>query len=219
MVTGLDICKNARTVIGYPYVYGGNNKSFGGFDCSGLVQYAYSLSGINIPRTTYDQINIGKKITNKNDLKEGDLIFNFDNAGIPQHVFIYSGKSNIIEAQYEGTFIKEHSYWTWQGTAVRILDISQVPIPTPPVVKPPPIPTPQINFRVIAGSYGSKANAIDQQTKLLKAGFSSFIAIYTTPNILYRTVVGSYSSKENAIAVQNKLKTKGFDSFLLSFSS
>lgn len=219
MVTGLDICKNARTVIGYPYVYGGNSKSFGGFDCSGLAQYAYTLSGINIPRTTYDQIKIGKKITNKNDLREGDLIFNFDKFGIPQHVLIYSGNGNVIEAQYEGTFIKEHSYWTWQGTAVRVLDITQTtPSPTPSVNPKPPVNT-QINFRVIAGSYTSKANAITQQEKLLKAGFNSFIAIYSTPNILYRTVVGSYTNKENALATQNKLKSKGFDSFLIAFTT
>lgn len=51
----------AETQLGVPYVWGGNAWG-SGLDCSGLVQQTYSRVGVNLPRTTYDQINAGNKI-------------------------------------------------------------------------------------------------------------------------------------------------------------
>ena len=175
MVTGTDICNKARTLIGYRYVYGGKSPSDGGFDCSGFVQYVYKQFGINLPRTTYDQINSGIKITNKSALQEGDLVFYFDNNGIPQHVMLYSGNGKVIEAQQPGTLINENSYWRWQGQAVRILD-NKSNVTTSPTPNPTPTPNPNptlpntnyINYIVksgdtlgqIASKYSTTVNII-----------------------------------------------------------
>lgn len=168
MVTGADVVKKARELIGYPYVWGGESPSEGGFDCSGMIQYAYKQLGISIPRTTYDQIKIGKKITNKAELQPGDLIFNFDRLGIAQHVVLYAGNDRVIEARYEGTLINEYSYWKWEGVAVRVLNNSQTE--TQPVLS-------ITGYRVIVGKFSDKKKAEEKKIELKKAGFDSFISV------------------------------------------
>ena len=70
------------------------------FDCSGLVQYCYKKVGVSLPRTTYDQINCGKAVS-QSDLKPGDLIF--PNTG---HVGLYIGNGKMIHAPKNGDAIK-----------------------------------------------------------------------------------------------------------------
>ena len=62
----------ARTYIGTPYKWGGNDKR--GIDCSGLLVRSFESIGMKIPRTTSQQIDIGKKVALKKS-KEGDLVF------------------------------------------------------------------------------------------------------------------------------------------------
>jgi len=63
---------NARTYIGTPYKWGGNDKK--GIDCSGLLVRSFESVGMKLPRTTYQQIDLGKKVSLKKS-KEGDLVF------------------------------------------------------------------------------------------------------------------------------------------------
>lgn len=207
MTTGKDIVNKARTLIGYPYIFGGSSPSQGGFDCSGLVQYVYKQFSINLPRTTYDLINVGKKITSQKDLVEGDLIFYLDNTGSPYHVMIYSGNGKVIEARYEGTKVNEYSYYRWEGVAVRIIDN----------IGAPTNENNQIMYRVICGSYKDLNNANIQVKKLQEIGIYSFVAIYKEVGTVYRVVAGSYSTLENAQARQKLLESKGFKSFILIF--
>lgn len=208
MTTGKDIVDKARTVIGYPYIFGGSSPSQGGFDCSGLVQYIYKQFGINLPRTTYDLINVGKKITSQKDLVEGDLIFYLDNNGSPYHVMIYSGKGKVIEARYEGTKVNEYSYYRWEGVAVRIIDNN---------ISKPIDDNDLIMYRVICGSYKDIKNANIQKDNLQQIGIYSFIAIYKEITTLYRVIAGSYKTLENAQARQQFLESKGFKSFILTY--
>lgn len=62
----------AKTLLGIPYVYGGT--SLKGMDCSAFVQRVYSKFDIKIPRTTFQQIKLGKSIDFSN-MKANDLIF------------------------------------------------------------------------------------------------------------------------------------------------
>lgn len=66
------VINKARTYIGTPYKWGGASSK--GIDCSGLLVRSFQSIGINIPRTTSEQIYLGKKVNLKKS-KEGDLVF------------------------------------------------------------------------------------------------------------------------------------------------
>jgi cell wall-associated NlpC family hydrolase len=66
------IVENALAMLGQRYRYGG--ASPGGFDCSGLVEYATGSAGIYLPRTALEQAHAGTRIA-KRDLRAGDLVF------------------------------------------------------------------------------------------------------------------------------------------------
>lgn len=124
------IIESARKLIGKPYVWGGNYPPLGssnGTDCSGLCQWAYNDNGISISRTTYTQINEGIEVT-VDYLQPGDLVFsNFSSPGIPEHVYLYSGKNSngelmCVEAPRTGLNIRERVFtWTSSMRARRIL--------------------------------------------------------------------------------------------------
>lgn len=124
------IIESARKLIGKPYVWGGNYPPLGssdGTDCSGLCQWAYNDNGITISRTTYTQINEGIEV-GVDELQPGDLVFsNFSSPGVPEHVYLYSGKnSNVelmcVEAPRTGLNIRERTFtWTSEMRARRIL--------------------------------------------------------------------------------------------------
>ncbi|KHD35405.1 hydrolase [Clostridium acetobutylicum] len=100
---GLAVVKYAETFLNTPYVWGGNKP--GGFDCSGLVQYVYAHFGINLPRTTYEQVNQGNPVTG-NNLQPGDLLFFEPGSNGPEHVGIYVGDGNFIEAPHTGANVR-----------------------------------------------------------------------------------------------------------------
>ena len=83
---------------GYSYIWGSNNPSNGGFDCSGFTQYIFGLAGYPISRTTYTQsdeiIKKGNWKTDPSQLVAGDLVF-FNNC---EHVGIYVGGDQFIHS-------------------------------------------------------------------------------------------------------------------------
>lgn len=87
----------AQAQIGTPYVWGGNQP--GGFDCSGLVQYAYGL-GSNY-RTTYQQTNLGAHHSDIQNAQSGDLYF-WGPDSAPYHVAIATGNGSYIQAPTPG---------------------------------------------------------------------------------------------------------------------
>ena len=101
MASGEDIVKYLLQFKGTPYVWGGTQP--GGFDCSGLMQYGFAHFGINLNRTTYEQIGQGQAVSMKG-LKVGDLVF-FDTdkkkAG-PDHVGIYMGNGKMFHTPRPG---------------------------------------------------------------------------------------------------------------------
>lgn len=107
--TGGSILGVARQAVGTPYVWGGGNSkgpTNGGFDCSGLAQFAYKKgAGIDIPRVTSVQQAKAKRIS-ASDAKGGDLVF----FGSPAyHVGIVSGPGKMIHAPHPGTRVREES--------------------------------------------------------------------------------------------------------------
>ncbi|MGW2774510.1 NlpC/P60 family protein [Streptomyces olivaceoviridis] len=82
----------AYSKLGSPYVWGATGPH--AFDCSGLVQAAYRSVGISLPRTTYAQINAGRRVS-RSELQPGDLVFFY--SGI-SHVGLYVGNGQMIHA-------------------------------------------------------------------------------------------------------------------------
>ncbi len=78
--------------LGSPYVWGATGPD--AFDCSGLTQAAYRAAGVSLPRTTYAQIDTGRRVA-RSELLPGDLVFFY--SGI-SHVGIYIGKGQMIHA-------------------------------------------------------------------------------------------------------------------------
>lgn len=91
-----NIISTAMKYIGTPYRFGGTTSS--GIDCAGFTQLVYKSQGINIPRTSSEQANVGSKL-NKDDLNTGDLII-FSNTYKPgpSHTGIYVGDGSFIHA-------------------------------------------------------------------------------------------------------------------------
>ncbi|MHB1683827.1 MAG: C40 family peptidase [Bacilli bacterium] len=93
---GLRIAALAMSLLGKPYVWGGASPS-SGFDCSGLVQYVLEQSGINAPRTTWQQYTFGAGVR-RQELQPGDLLFFTTYASGPTHVGVYVGNSQFVSA-------------------------------------------------------------------------------------------------------------------------
>lgn len=89
----------ALAQVGKPYVWGAVGPH--SFDCSGLVQYAYGKAGIELPRTTWDQMNVGRQIQ-RSDLRPGDLVFFLDG----RHVGLYIGGGKIVHAPHSGANVR-----------------------------------------------------------------------------------------------------------------
>ncbi|MBT2507153.1 C40 family peptidase [Streptomyces sp. ISL-98] len=95
----------ARAQIGKPYVWGATGPS--SYDCSGLTQDAWKAAGVDLPRTTWDQVEVGTRVATEN-LKPGDLVFFYDDIS---HVGIYIGNGKMIHAPKPGAYVREESIY------------------------------------------------------------------------------------------------------------
>lgn len=97
---------------GTPYVWGGAAR--GGFDCSGLVYWAYRHAGYSgIGRTTYDQIKQGHPVYSASQLRPGDIVF-----PSAHHEGLYIGHGMVLEAPHTGDVVKTiplSSFGFWQA--------------------------------------------------------------------------------------------------------
>ena len=96
----------AMRYLGVPYVWGGSTPR--GFDCSGLVMYAFGQIGISLPHSSYAQFAMGTAVS-ISQLQPGDLVF-FAGAS---HVGIYIGGGQIIHAPHTGDVVKISSLTGW----------------------------------------------------------------------------------------------------------
>ncbi|MFD4698443.1 C40 family peptidase [Streptomyces niveus] len=95
----------ARAQIGKPYVWGATGPS--SYDCSGLTGAAWKAAGVQLPRTTWDQVKVGKRVATA-DLLPGDLVFFYDDIS---HVGIYKGDGKMIHAPKPGANVREESIY------------------------------------------------------------------------------------------------------------
>lgn len=108
------VIRRGMSQMGVPYSWGGGNAagpSRGidsgagtvGFDCSGLVLYAFAGVGIKLPHYSGSQYELGRKIPSS-QMRRGDVIFY--GPGGSQHVTIYLGSGQMLEAPYTGSNVK-----------------------------------------------------------------------------------------------------------------
>ncbi len=97
-----DIVQTALAALGTPYEWGGTAEN--GFDCSGLIQYAYARHGIRLPRMSRDQAHSGSLVTPVVEaLQPGDiLLFSAQPGGGVTHVGMYIGEQTFIHSSNTG---------------------------------------------------------------------------------------------------------------------
>jgi hypothetical protein len=112
------VIETARDAMGRPYEWGGTGEDGGGFDCSGLIQHAYSEHGIALPRTSAEQAKEGRAVSRKVEaLVPGDVL-TFSNRGGPvTHVGLYLGDGRFIHSATRGVQVSvlsgEDPYGRW----------------------------------------------------------------------------------------------------------
>lgn len=90
------IVNYAKKFVGNPYVWGGTSLTSGA-DCSGFVGSVMKHFGINLPRCSYQQAEVGT-LVNKKNIKPGDLIF-YRRGSRVGHVVMYAGNGMVVEAK------------------------------------------------------------------------------------------------------------------------
>lgn len=94
----------ASQFAGSPYVWGASNPSVG-FDCSGLVVYAYNQLGVNLPHSSQAQFNNGYAV-GINNLQPGDLVFFSNHSGIDHVGIVTSSDGTFIHASTPKSGVK-----------------------------------------------------------------------------------------------------------------
>lgn len=135
------VIAGARKMIGTPYVWGGT--SYSGVDCSGLVQLMYKQVGIDLPRISAAQAVSGDRIP-LDELAPGDLV-GWDNSSRnngADHIAIYIGNGQIIEAARPGTLVHiSPLYDTGQAWGVSMAQYDPFRFRHPDKPKPEPRPS------------------------------------------------------------------------------
>lgn len=99
--TAQTVVSAAQSQIGKPYVWGATGPN--AYDCSGLVQYAYSQAGKNVGRTTYQQAGAGQHIS-VSQAQPGDILMWGD-----YHDAIYVGNNQYVHAPQPGQNVTQAS--------------------------------------------------------------------------------------------------------------
>jgi cell wall-associated NlpC family hydrolase len=90
----------ALQAVGVPYRWGGASPA-SGFDCSGLIYWAYGRLGIEIPHSSYALYALGRRVA-RSRMRPGDLLF-FSGLG---HVGLYLGRGRMVHAPQSGRTVE-----------------------------------------------------------------------------------------------------------------
>ena len=126
--TAGDVVETALDVLGTPYQWGGTADN--GFDCSGLIQYAYGQHGIRVPRRSREQAQAGAEVTPVVEaLRPGDiLLFSVRSGAGVTHVGLYISDGKFIHSATNGVKMSrldphdpDGAYWLNHWVGVRRL--------------------------------------------------------------------------------------------------
>ncbi|MFI0351539.1 C40 family peptidase [Actinomadura sp. 9N407] len=108
------VIRAAQTRLGFPYVWGGESEAEGGYDCSGLMQYAFAKAGIRLPRVAADQARAGWVIP-YGKARPGDMLIWANDPTAPgyiSHIALYIGNGKMIAAPRRGTVVQVQNVYT-----------------------------------------------------------------------------------------------------------
>jgi cell wall-associated NlpC family hydrolase len=116
----VDAVEWALTQIGTPYVWGGETPGVG-FDCSGLVQAAYAVAGIALPRVAQEQYDATPKVPPSDPLTAGDLVFFGSGPSGIDHVGLFVGTLDglpvMVDAPHTGADVRAETFTDSVGSA------------------------------------------------------------------------------------------------------
>ena len=92
--------EEAVKAVGVPYRWGGESPT-SGFDCSGLVRWAYGRVGVDLPHSSYALYGEGRRVV-ESKMEPGDLLF-FEGLG---HVGLYLGRGRMVHAPQSGRTVE-----------------------------------------------------------------------------------------------------------------
>ena len=105
----------AFSMRGVRYIFGAASPSYG-FDCSGLVMWAYAQIGISLPHSSQAQYATLPHVA-RADLKPGDLVFFYSPIS---HVGIYLTRTTMIDANHPGDVVNVRPiHWEYFAGAAR----------------------------------------------------------------------------------------------------
>lgn len=106
----------AKQQVGKPYVWGAENPRVG-FDCSGLIDYAFKQAGIKIPGrlTTQSALRLGQSVRGM-PMKPGDWLIT--NSG--KHMVMYVGNGQVIAAPHKGETVQYQPVDRFAGSVVDV---------------------------------------------------------------------------------------------------
>lgn len=117
------VVKTAQSMLGVPYRLGGADPR--GFDCSGLVYYAYSQHGVTLPREVRRQWTIGLDVSRRS-IQQGDLLFFATTGKGPTHVTLAIDRTRFIHAPSAKGVVRIESlsstYWSRRFLGARRVD-------------------------------------------------------------------------------------------------
>jgi peptidoglycan DL-endopeptidase CwlO len=104
----------AESQLGVPYRWGAESPKGSvdpGFDCSGLTQWSWAQAGVYLPRTAQEQYDAIPHV-GMSDLQPGDLVFWDDGTSSVQHVGMYVGSGDVIDAPETGENVQIQPIWS-----------------------------------------------------------------------------------------------------------
>jgi hypothetical protein len=146
----------AEAQIGWPYRWGGESREDGGFDCSGLVDYAYAAAGDPLPgRPTAADLWQMARPEAAAELAPADLVFVGAHGGAPHQVGMYVGDGMVVVAPHTGARVRYEplAAGAWDGFA-RMLDVQ------------PGAPTPDAAIAAAARAHQVPADALAAELRL-----------------------------------------------------
>ncbi|MET3849140.1 C40 family peptidase [Paenibacillus sp. OAE614] len=96
------VIKTGKQFLGVRYQFGAPTGRTNEFDCSSFTQYIFKQNGINLPRSSRQQSQVGTPVS-KDQLQPGDLVFSDTNRdGVINHVSIYMGNGQLLHTYRVG---------------------------------------------------------------------------------------------------------------------